>query len=491
MDIQILISDFLATFDWQFFLTILLTTGLFCYLLFRFQLNKIRLKFEARLAQLEKENRILEKNHALLEQQEKFLLNQQGEKQQQYEQQLQQLNENVRLVHNENKELTEALHDSDKQIQSFKIENQKEREYNNEKLKEIEKNRKQLITDFEHLATKVLQNSQHQFSEQSKQGLDLFLKPFRQQVGDFKSRVEEIHSKDLTQRAELKSELKQLHQLNQQMTNEAHQLATALKGQKKTQGNWGELILENVLDRSGLQPGKDYSRETSFNTEDGRRRPDVIIHLPDNKHLVVDAKVSLNAYTRYVNSEDPEERQQAIKEHINALSDRMNDLSSKNYFDLPGLNSPEMVFMFVPIESAFVEAIKFDETLFHKAIEQRVLITTPTTLLTSLNIVRQLWRLEDQTKHTAKLAEQAQKVYNQLRLFLENMELLGVQLDKSRQTYDKAMNQFVSGRGNLVKRVGDFKKLGVSVQKEISARLLEQGDMEITLGDSSTENKKN
>lgn len=379
----------------------------------------------------------------------------------------------------QNHDLQLALHNAEKANQSLKMELEKDRELSEQKLEQFEENRKQLKIEFENLANDILKDSQKQFGQQSREGLDLFLKPFRQQVNDFKSRVEEIHSKELTQRAELKTELKQLHELNRQMTEEANQLSTALKGEKKTQGNWGELILENVLDRSGLQAEKDYQREKSFNTEDGRRRPDVIVYLPDNKHLVIDAKVSLNAYTRFVNAEDDDQRSLAMKEHLQAFSLRMNELSGKNYFDLPGIKSPEMVFMFVPIESAFVEAIKADDQLFQDAIDKRILITTPTTLLTSLNIVRQLWRFEDQNKHTAKLADNASKVYNQLRLFLESMDGLGDQLDKAQNTYRKARDQLVSGKGNLVKRVAEFEKLGVAVKKEMPETFVEQANLEM------------
>ena len=195
------------------------------------------------------------------------------------------------------------------------------------------------------------------------------------------------------------------------------------------------------------------------------------------------AKVSLNAYTRYINAETDADRTIAIKQHIQAISDRIKDLSSKNYFELPGLKSPEMVFMFIPIEAAFVEAIRADDSLFQLAIDQKILVATPTTLLTSLYIVRQLWRFEDQNKHSANLADQAAKVYNQLRLFLESMTALGSQLDKSKQTYDQAMKQFVSGKGNLIKRVEDFQKLGVSVKKELPAELLEKARLELDLID--------
>ena len=384
-------------------------------------------------------------------------------------------------------ELVQQLHQAQTEYQTLQTAQSKERQHMDEKLLEFEQNKQQLKKDFEHLAQQILKSTQQEFSSQSKEGLELFLKPFRQQISDFRDKVENIHTHDLKQREALKTELKHLQDLNRQMTEETHQLSTALKGQKKTQGNWGELILENVLDRSGLQADKDYRREVSINTEDGRRRPDVIVYLPDDKHLIIDAKVSLNAYTRYVNAETEVERAQAIKDHIQALSDRLKELSSKNYFDLPGMNSPEMVFMFIPIESAFVEAIRADENLFQQAIQNQILVTTPTTLLTSLNIVRQLWRFEDQNKYTAVLAEQAAKVYNQLRLFLESMEALGLQLERSRQTYDQAMKQFISGKGNLVKRVEDFQKLGVSVKKEMPAELVDKARMELDLIEQPTE----
>jgi DNA recombination protein RmuC len=236
-----------------------------------------------------------------------------------------------------------------------------------------------------------------------------------------------------------------------------------------------------VLDRSGLKQGSDYEREVSFNTDSGRKRPDVVVYLPDDKHLVIDAKVSLNAYTRYVNAEDDIERSQALRDHISAVTDRINELSDRHYFDLPGLKSPEIVFMFIPIESAFVEAVRHDERLFQAAIEKQVLVATPTTLLTSLNIVRQLWRFEDQNRHAAKLSQQAARVYNQLRLFVESMLALGTQLDRSKKTYDEAMNRFMSGRGNLIKRVEDFQKLGVSVQNELPKEVVDKARLELDL----------
>lgn len=345
----------------------------------------------------------------------------------------------------------------------------------------LKESREQLKAEFEQLASQIFEAKGQTFSQHSQQSLDALLKPFREQIEAFRHKVEDIHHKDTQQQAALAQQLFDLKELNRQITQEAHELATALKGQKKAQGNWGELILENVLERSGLRQGTDFMREVSFTTETGRRRPDVLVYLPQNKHLIIDAKVSLNAYTRYINCEDEAERRIALAEHVRAVGERIRELSDREYFKLPGLNAPEMVFMFVPIESAFVEALKADETLFQRAIEQNVLVATPTTLLTSLNIVRQLWRFEDQSRHTAELADRASRVYDKLRTFLGSMDGIGKSLEKAQEAYHKACGQLVSGQGNLVKQVNDFRALGVSVKAEIDEQWAERADLELNL----------
>ena len=336
-----------------------------------------------------------------------------------------------------------------------------------------------LTNQFKSLANDILEEKSKRFTEQNQTNIGQLLNPLKERMTEFKAKVEEIHIKDTEQQATLKAELGQLKDLNRQMTEEAHGLATALKGQAKKQGNWGELVLGNVLDRSGLREGKDFKREVSFNTEDGRKRPDVVIYLPQAKHLVIDAKVSLNAYTRYVNAEDDLLRQQALQEHVNAVASRIQELSNRAYFELPGLNTPEMVFMFIPIESAFVEALRADENLFQKAIEQNVLVATPTTLLTSLNIVRQLWRFEEQNAHTAELADRAGKVYKKLVSFLGSMEAVGKQLDKAKESFGTAMGQLYTGKGNLIGQAKEFEKLGVSVQTPLPDHLVAKAALEL------------
>ena len=346
-------------------------------------------------------------------------------------------------------------------------------------LANFEQQKASLSEHFKVLSNEILEAKTKSLQESSQLSLSAVMNPFQQSIDTFKREVQEIHHRETTQQGELRKELESLKALNQQITTEAHELSTALRGQKKLQGNWGELVLENVLDRSGLQLGKDYQREVSINTEEGRQRPDAVVYLPQGKHLIIDAKVSLNAYTRYVNAEDELERKQALKEHVQAVASRIRELADRDYYKLPGLNSPDMVFMFIPIESAFVEALKADETLFQQAIENNVLVATPTTLLTSLNIVRQLWRYEDQNKHTAALASRAEAVFKKLNTFLASFEKIKKGLENATEAYVKAEGQLVSGKGNLVKQVGEFKNLAPAIKAQLPAYFVDKAALEI------------
>ncbi len=351
-----------------------------------------------------------------------------------------------------------------------------------EQLQQLEQSREQLKKEFEQLASEILERKGKAFTEMSQNSLNQLLNPIQHEMKGFREKVEHIHLRETEQRVQLRTELQNLQLLNKAITDQAEKLTTALQGQKKVQGNWGELMLENVLDNAGLRLGQDYKREVSINTEEGRQRPDAIVYLPGDKHLIIDAKTSLAAYTRYVNAEQDNERQQALREHARAVSDRIKELAERRYDRLPGLNSPEIVIMFIPVESAYVEALKADETLYQRALEQNVLVATPTTLLTSLNIVRQLWRFEDQSRHTAELADRAEKFYTKLNSFLTSMQDVGKKLDGARTSYDRAFAQLYSGRGNLIKQAAEFKDLGVSVQKELPAELVDKARLELDSG---------
>lgn len=356
-------------------------------------------------------------------------------------------------------------------------------------LEQIESSKRILTKEFENLANRVLTEKGEAFKALNQESVQNLLQPMQTEMKGFREKVEAIHTEELKQRSELKTELINLQKLNQDITHQAQSLTNALQGQKKVQGNWGELMLENVLDSAGLRLGIDYKREVNFNTQDGKLRPDVIIYLPQNRHIVVDAKTSLNAYTRFVNAQSDMDAQIALKQHALAIGDRINELASKDYFKLPGLNSPEVVVLFVPIESAYVEALKYQPDLYQKAIERNILVATPTTLLTSLNIVKQLWRFEDQSKHTAELASRAERFYNKLNGFLASMQGVGKQLDKAKESYDKAFSQLYSGRGNLIKQAAEFRDLGVSVQKELPEELTDLAHLELDFVSNDSQNQ--
>lgn len=380
--------------------------------------------------------------------------------------------------------LRHELQDKVRRISELETRQSERERYVQEQLAQFREDREHLKQEFELLSHRIFEARGATFSEQSRVSLDAVLTPFKEQLGEFRSKVEDIHHREVRQKAELSAELQQLKALNAQMTKEAHDLSTALRGQKKTQGNWGELVLENVLDRSGLRLGQDYHREMSFTTPDGRRRPDVIVNLPQGRHLVIDAKVSLNAYQDFVNAEEDWVRKTRIKDHVEAMKQRIQELSDKRYFELPGLTSPELVFMFVPIESAFVEALREDSDLFQKALQANVLVATPTTLLTSLNIVRQLWRFEEQSRYSAELADRAAKFHDKLRVFLESLNAIGQQIDRAQETWKKAFGQLVQGKGNLISQAADFRELGVAVKAELPANFVDHARLELDLAPS-------
>jgi len=317
---------------------------------------------------------------------------------------------------------------------------------------------------FENLSHKIFNEKQ----QQNKQGLDAILHPFKDQLEGLKKKVEDVHLHDAKDRAALKSQISELHKLNQNITAEASALSKALRGDKKTQGNWGELVLETVLERSGLRLGEEYVRERNHKTDDGQNyRPDVIINLPDDKHIIVDAKVSLNAYNDYVNADDEISQIQFLKQHIDAIRNHIKSLSAKAYQQLPTLHSPDFVFMFMPIEPAFLAAFQHDEKLFMDAFDQRIVVVTPTTLLASLRTIESLWSIERRGRSADELSEHAGKVYDRLRIVVEKMDKLGSQLNSAQKTYDETYSSLAQGRGNLVNTANQFVELGVRIKKEI------------------------
>ncbi|WP_427901737.1 DNA recombination protein RmuC [Marinobacter bryozoorum] len=353
----------------------------------------------------------------------------------------------------------------------------KERKAANEKLELLERNRDALKHEFENLANRIFEQKSEHFSKQTRTSLDSLLNPFRDQIQDFRKRVEDVYTTETKDRQALRSEIKSLQELNQQITEEAANLTRALKGDKKIQGNWGELILERVLERSGLRKGVEYDTQGSYRDGDGQLlRPDVVVHLPDQRNLVIDSKVSLVAYQQWVTEEGEVERENHLKAHVEAVRQHIRTLSEKDYSQLNGLHSPDFVLLFMPIEPAFVAAFQYDENLFAEAFEKKITVVTPTTLLATLRTIENIWRYERQSQNARKIADRASAVYDKLRVFVEAMEKMGSQLQTVQTTYDGAMNTLTRGRGNLISQASRFVELGVRVKKELPRTITDQAD---------------
>ena len=381
-------------------------------------------------------------------------------------------------------ELSRDLSEAKMTLREQEVTLDKERRATTEKLELLERNRDALKQEFENLANKIFEQKSERFSQQTRTSLDTLLNPFRDQLQDFRKRVEDVYTTETRDRQALRSEIKSLQELNKQITEEASNLTRALKGDKKIQGNWGEVILERVLERSGLRKGIEYDTQGSYRDENNQLlRPDVVVHLPDSRNLVIDSKVSLVAYQQFATEEDDTLRAEALKQHIEAVRNHIRGLSEKDYSQLHGLHSPDFVFLFMPIEPAFVAAFQQDENLFAEAFERKIIVVTPSTLLATLRTVENIWRYERQSQNARRIAERAGAVYDKLRVFVEAMEKLGSQLHTAQGSYDNAMNTLTRGRGNLISQANRFVELGVRVKKELPKGILDQAEVDADGGD--------
>lgn len=346
-----------------------------------------------------------------------------------------------------------------------------------EKLKLLSDAKQQLTQEFQLLAQKIFDEKSERLTKQNQSTIEVTLNPLREQLADFRKRVETVYDLENKDRASLRAELGHLKELNQRISDEALNLTRALKGDNKAQGNWGEVVLERVLEESGLRKGHEYETQLAVQTEEGRRRqPDVVVHLPDNKDIVIDAKVSLIAYERYCNAASEAERDAALRAHIASVRAHIEGLSLKQYENLPGVNSLDFVLIFVPIEAAFLAAFENDANVFREAYEKNIIVVSPTTLLATLRTVQTIWRYERQNANADLIARQAGALHDQFARVLEALQDLGKSLDKSRGSYELAMDRFARGKGNLVKRVGDMAKLGAKTKRTLPPELVERSD---------------
>ncbi|HCG8601482.1 TPA: DNA recombination protein RmuC [Vibrio parahaemolyticus] len=343
---------------------------------------------------------------------------------------------------------------------------------NAEKLQILEQAEVRLKQQFEHLANQLFEEKTAKVDLQNRQSLEGLLSPLKEQLEGFKKQVNDSFSQEAKERHTLVHELKNLQRLNEQMTREAVNLTQALKGDNKQQGNWGEVVLARVLAESGLREGHEYETQVNLQSEAGKRyQPDVIVHLPQNKQVVVDSKMALVAYERYFNAETDAERDRALNAHLSALRAHIKGLSMKDYHKLKGIQSLDYVLMFIPVEPAFQVAIQADPSLIKDAMEQNIILVSPTTLLVALRTIDNLWRNERQNENAKLIAQRATKLYDKLRLFIDDMEGLGGALDRANQTYQGAMNKLATGRGNVIRQAESFRQLGVEIKRPISSDL--------------------
>jgi len=348
-----------------------------------------------------------------------------------------------------------------------------------EKLALLGKAREQLALEFSALANRIFQEKTDRFSQESKVSLDLTLQPLREQLADFRRRVDEVHSGDTEGRTRLLHEIVALKELNRRMSDDAVNLTRALKGDSKVQGNWGEVILERILEDSGLQRGREYETQVASTDAEGQRRmPDVVVRLPEGRDVVIDSKVSLTDYERYCSAASDPEREAALRAHVTSLRNHIESLSLKDYAALEGIRTLDFVLVFVPIEAAFMKAMEQDPTLFSRAFARNIIMVSPTTLLATLRTIESTWRLERQNRNAEEIARRAGALHDQFARVLEALEDLGRHLERTRGAYDLAMERFVRGRGNMVARVSQLEKLGAKARKALPGALVASADMD-------------
>ncbi|MCG3661875.1 DNA recombination protein RmuC [Aliarcobacter butzleri] len=344
-----------------------------------------------------------------------------------------------------------------------------EKENLKEKINFLENNKQQMKLEFENLANKLFDEKE----KKSTTNLTFVLSSFKEQLDSFSKRVNDIYNDETKQRSSLLTEIKNLKELNNQISNDAINLTKALKGQNKTQGDWGEMILSSILDQTGLREGKEYTIQGSFISAEGKRlRPDVIVHLPSNKDIVIDSKVSLNAYINYSKAENEDEKQQASKELVKSITSHIKDLSSKSYENIDGVKTLDFVLMFIPIEGAFLLATSSDDNLFKLAFDNNIMLVSPSTLYVTLRTIENIWRNEHQNENAQLISKKAADLYDKFVAFVGDIEDIGTNITRTQKAYDGAMNKLSSGNGNLIRRTEEFLELGVKPKKQLPNRYL-------------------
>lgn len=365
----------------------------------------------------------------------------------------------------------DAVADYRAQLAALQSQLDQQRLQADEKIALLQNAKLQLTSEFENLANKIFEEKAQRFNQNSQQSLVGTLNPLREQLTEFKRKVEEVYDKESRERVSLAAELGQLKELNRQMSEDAHNLTRALKGDNKVQGNWGEVILERVLEESGLTKGREYETQVSLKSEHGQRRPDVIVRLPEQRDIIIDAKVSLVHYEQYCSAEDDAERRQALKLHAASVREHIKGLSLKEYENLPEVRTLDFVFIFIPIEAAFLAAFEQDQAMFRDAYDKNVIVVSPTTLLATLRTVQSIWRYENQNKNAEEIARQAGAMHDKFVAFVDDIEKIGEHLQRASKSNEEALKKLSSGRGNLIGSTQRLASLGAKTKKSLAPRL--------------------
>lgn len=393
-----------------------------------------------------------------------------SEQKKSFENQIQQLNAEREKLLNEKQSLLVLL-------------SKKETEYSNllqknsEQKQEVEELQAKFTKEFENLANKILEEKSNKFTEQNKENIKNILNPLQEKIQLFEKKVEDSQKENIGIHASLKEQLQNLQNQNLKITQEAENLTKALKGDSKMQGNWGELVLERVLEKSGLEKDREYFVQQSFANEEGKRiMPDVVIHLPDNKKMVIDSKVSLTAYERFTNEQDETLQQLHLKEHVTSIKRHIEQLSEKKYQDIYRMESPDFILLFIPIEPAFALALNSDNLLYNKAFEKNIVIVTPTTLLATLRTIDSMWTNQKQQENAFEIARVAGTLYDKFEGFVNDLIKIGKKMDEAKIEYSGAMNKLVEGRGNVITTIEKLKKMGAKTQKSLPENLVKRAN---------------
>ena len=394
--------------------------------------------------------------------------------------QIQKIAEQQELNERQNSEIKDLQNDKNQLIglkSQLAAQNESLQQLLDSQKEEIVKIQEEAKLQFENLANKILEEKTLKFTEQNQQNLKNILNPLQEKITDFEKKVENTHKESIDYHAALRQQILGLKEMNLQMSKETLNLTKALKGDSKIQGNWGELVLERVLEKSGLEKGREYEIQKSFTTEEGNRvQPDVIINLPDGKKMIVDSKVSLTAYEKYINEEDDEQKNSFLKEHVNSLKRHVEQLGSKNYQHLYQMESPDFVLLFIPIEPAFAIALNEDTQLYNKAFEKNIVIVTPSTLLATLRTIDSMWTNQKQQENAYEIARQAGALYDKFDGFVTDLVKIGKKMDEAKTEYEGAMNKLVDGKGNLITSVQKLKIMGAKAKKSLPDAILNRAN---------------